>query len=67
MPTDDKAGFAGQAVLMLRVALNEIATIEAEPDIAKVRIGIASVKSTLKELLVEACKEADLPPFVLDA
>jgi len=41
----------GQAILMLSVRLNELRTDEAEPDLAKVRIAVASVENTLKELL----------------
>jgi len=32
----------GQAILMLSVRLNELRTVEAEPDLAKVRIAVAS-------------------------
>ncbi len=36
---------------MVSVALNELRLVEAEPDLAKVRIAVASVENTLKELL----------------
>ena len=48
---------SARAVLMLGVALDGLAMIEAEPDIAKVREGVASVQSTLRELLELAKKE----------
>ena len=40
----------GQCILMLAVALDELRATEAEPDLAKVRLAIASVENTLKEL-----------------
>jgi hypothetical protein len=52
---------AAKAVLMLGVALDGLAMIEAEPDIAKVRVGITSVQATLNELLEAAKKEAPPP------
>jgi hypothetical protein len=52
---------SAQAVLMLGVALDGLAMIEAEPDISKVREGIASVQSTLKELLEIANKSSPSP------
>ena len=42
---------------MLSVALDELRTVEAEPDLARVRIAVASVENTLKELL-EIAKRA---------
>ena len=48
----------GQCILMLAVALDELRATEAEPDLAKVRLAIASVENTLKELL-EIAKGAD--------
>ena len=50
--------FPGQAILMLSVALDELRLVEAEPDLAKVRIAVASVEDTLKELLALAKKAA---------
>jgi hypothetical protein len=47
---------------MLGVALDGLAMIEAEPDISKVREGIVSIKSTLKELLEIANKLSAPPP-----
>ena len=46
--------FPGQAILMLSVALDELRLVEADPDLAKVRIAVASVEDTLKELLALA-------------
>ena len=51
--------FPGQAILMLSVALDELRLVEAEPDLAKVRIAVASVEDTLKELLALAKKAAN--------
>lgn len=49
---DEKTeALAGQCILMLAVALDELKATEAEPDLAKVRAKIASVETTLKELL----------------
>jgi hypothetical protein len=45
-----KEALPGQCILMLAVALDELTMAEAEPDLAKVRIAIASVKDTLNEL-----------------
>ena len=45
-----KLALPGQCRLMLAVALDELTATEAEPDLAKVRIAIASVKNTLNEL-----------------
>ena len=55
MPTE-QASFPDQAILMLSVALDELRRVEAEPDLAKVRIAVASVEDTLKELLALAKK-----------
>ena len=49
--------FAAKVVLMVSVALNELSMVEAEPDLAKTRIAIASVKSTLTELSAIAAKQ----------
>ena len=54
--------FPGQAILMLSVALDELRLVEAEPDLAKVRIAVASVEDTLKELLALAKKAANQCP-----
>jgi len=54
--------FPGQAILMLSVALDELRLVEAEPDLAKVRIAVASVEDTLKELLALAKKAANHCP-----
>ena len=54
----EQGTLSARAVLMLGVALDGLTMVEAEPDIAKVREGIASVQSTLKELLEVAQKEA---------
>jgi hypothetical protein len=43
-----------KVLLMVPVALKELEMVAAEPDIAKVRIAIASVQSTLGELLAAA-------------
>jgi hypothetical protein len=51
-----------KAVLMLGVALDGLAMIEGEPDISKVRKGIASVQATLSELLAIASKEGGGTP-----
>jgi len=48
---DAEKALPGQCILMLAVALDELRATEAEPDLAKVRIKIASVENTLKELL----------------
>ena len=42
---------------MLSVALDDFRTVEAEPDLARVRIAVASVENTMKELL-EIAKRA---------
>ena len=55
-PADAKDAIASQCVLMLTVALDELRATEAEADLAKVRIKIASVENTLKELLELANK-----------
>ena len=54
--------FPDQAILMLSVALDELRLVEAEPDLAKVRIAVASVEDTLKELLALAKKAANQCP-----
>ena len=46
---DAKNALPGQCILMLAVALDELRATEAEPDLAKVRIRIASVENTLKD------------------
>jgi hypothetical protein len=51
--------FAAKVTLMVGVALDELTMVEAEPDLAKTRIAIASVKSTLTELSSEAAKQAE--------
>ena len=48
----------GQCILMLAVALDELRATEAEPDLAKVRVKIASVEHTLTELL-EIAKQVE--------
>ena len=52
--SEEKEALPGQAILMLSVALDELRTVEAEPDLARVRIAVASVENTLKELLEKA-------------
>jgi hypothetical protein len=47
-----------KALLMLPVAIEELHEAAGEPDIAKVRAVIASVESTLKELLADAHEQA---------
>lgn len=54
----EQASFPDQAILMLSVALDELRLVEAEPDLAKVRIAVASVEDTLKELFALAKKAA---------
>jgi hypothetical protein len=56
--SNEQVAFPGQAILMLSVALDELRLVEAEPDLAKVRIAVASVEDTLKELLALAKKAA---------
>lgn len=56
---EKKEALPGQCILMLAVALDELGLLEAEPDLAKVRIGVASVEKTLKELLEIARKAAE--------
>jgi hypothetical protein len=41
----------GKAILMIGVALDELTMLEGEPDQAKTRAGISSVRATLSELL----------------
>jgi hypothetical protein len=41
---NEQGVFPGQAILMLSVALDELRLVEAEPDLAKVRIAVASVE-----------------------
>jgi hypothetical protein len=48
------ADISAKVILMVPVALEELEMVVAEPDIAKVRIAIASVQSTLRELLAAA-------------
>jgi hypothetical protein len=48
---EKKNALPGQCILMLAVALDELKATEGEPDLAKVRIAIASVEKTLQELL----------------
>jgi hypothetical protein len=48
------AEITAKVLLMVPVALEELEMVAAEPDIAKVRIAIASVQSTLRELLSAA-------------
>ena len=47
---EKKEALAGQVILMLAVALEELDATKAEPDLSKVRGKILSVESTLKEL-----------------
>ena len=54
-----KDALPGQCILMLAVALDELRLTEGEPDLAKVRIAIASVQNTLKELLALAKDAGD--------
>jgi hypothetical protein len=56
--SNEQVAFPGQAILMLSVALDELRLVEAEADLAKVRIAVASVEDTLKELLALAKKAA---------
>jgi hypothetical protein len=51
--------FIAKVVLMVGVALDELGMVEAEPDLAKTRLGISSAKSTLTELLNAAGKQAE--------
>jgi len=55
---------ASKVILMVGVALDELAMVEGEPDLAKTRIAIASVRSTLQELLkaVQTDQEDGMPP-----
>jgi hypothetical protein len=55
---EQQAAFPAQTILMLSVALDELRSVEAEPDLAKVRIAVASVEDTLEELLALAKKAA---------
>ena len=48
------ADITAKIILRVPVALEELEMVAAEPDIAKVRIAIASAQSTLKELLAAA-------------
>ena len=59
--SEEKEALPGQAILMLSVALDELRLVEGEPDIAKVRIAVLSVESTLKELLEIAKRAAGQP------
>jgi hypothetical protein len=56
--SEERDAFPAQAVLMLSVALDELRTVEGEPDLAKVRIPVSSVEGTPKELLGLAKKAA---------
>ena len=56
-----QSSLSAKAVLMLGVALDGLAMIEAESDLSKVRQGVASVQSTLQELL-ELAKRESPPP-----
>jgi hypothetical protein len=58
---NEKEEFPGQAILMLSVALEDLEAIEAEPDLGKVRLRIAAVENTLKELLTLAKKAGGEP------
>jgi hypothetical protein len=58
---NEKEEFPGQAILMLSVALEDLEAIEAEPDLGKVRLRIAAVENTLKELLALAKKAGGEP------
>jgi hypothetical protein len=57
----EQQALPGQAILMLSVALDELRLVEGEPDIAKVRIAVLSVESTLQELLEIAKQAAGQP------
>lgn len=48
------ADINAKVLLMIPVAIEELHEAAGEPDIAKVRAAIASVESTLKELLADA-------------
>jgi len=48
------ADINAKVLLMIPVAIEELHEAAGEPDIAKVRAVIASVESTLKELLADA-------------
>jgi hypothetical protein len=58
---DETDRFAGQVVLMVSVALDELRATEAEADLAKVRARILSVERTLGELLESAKKKVEPP------
>ena len=49
--SNDKDALPGQCLLIIAVALDELRATEAEMDIAKIRVKIASVENTLNELL----------------
>jgi hypothetical protein len=49
--------FVSKVILMAGVALDELAMLEGEPDLAKTRAGIMSVKATLQELSAAAAKQ----------
>jgi hypothetical protein len=53
---------SGKVVLMLGVALDELTMLEGEPDLAKTRAGISSVRATLQELLDLVSKTAGTGP-----
>jgi hypothetical protein len=57
--SEGKDALAGQCLLIIPVALNELRATEAETDIAKIRVKIASVENTLKELLDVARNSAN--------
>ena len=54
---EKKEALPGQCILMLAIALDELRMTEGEPKLGKVRLAIASVENTLKELL-EIAKRA---------
>ena len=54
----NKEALPGQCILMLSAALDELSATEAETDLSRVRIRIASVESKLNELLEIARKAA---------
>ena len=58
----EASDLSGKVVLMIGVALDELTMLEGEPDLAKTRAGISSVRATLQELLDLVKKSAETRP-----
>jgi hypothetical protein len=58
----DASDLSAKVILMVGLAIDELAMLEGEPDLAKTSAGISAVRATLRELLDLAGKTAEKPP-----